>query len=48
MKENENEIIIQFANTIKSLLMSLWYPNQIKIKIHYFIKNTKMRMTSIK
>jgi hypothetical protein len=28
MKENENEIVIQFANTIKSLLMNLWYPNQ--------------------
>jgi hypothetical protein len=26
----ENEIVIQFANTIKSLLMSLWYQNQIK------------------
>jgi len=32
MKESENEILIQFANIIKSLLMSLWYPNQNKSK----------------
>jgi hypothetical protein len=30
MKEKEKEIVIQFKNTIKSLLMNLWYPNQIK------------------
>ncbi len=28
MRENEYQIFIQFANTIKSLLMNLWYPNQ--------------------
>jgi uncharacterized membrane protein len=51
MKENENEIVIQFANTIKSLLMSLWYPNQIKTnqnKSSLFLKNTKVKMTLIK
>jgi hypothetical protein len=48
MKENENQIVIQFVNTIKSLLMNLWYPNQIKTnqnQIHLFFKNTQVGMT---
>jgi len=41
MKENENQIVIQFINTIKSLLMNLWHPNQIKTnqnQVHYFLE----------
>jgi hypothetical protein len=44
MKENENQIVIQIVNTIKSLLMNLWYPNQIKTnqyQVHYFIETEK-------
>jgi hypothetical protein len=48
MKKNENQIVIQIVNTIKFLLMDLWYPNQIKTnqnQIHLFLKNTKVGMT---
>jgi hypothetical protein len=44
MKENENQIVIQIVNTIKSLLMNLSYPNQMKTnqyQVHYFLKTQK-------